>query len=124
MGSTSLHGSDLEGQVPNDGPELVRQAFTEKRAFEEFVRASEGVPRDAINILALAAQRALQDAISVQQVRVAAKNWYQRDKDKAVGANETAYKLLHWVIDEVIGEHCARAFLLKSGTSDDLVDVI
>ncbi|MGI8425938.1 MAG: hypothetical protein ACR2M4_04935 [Actinomycetota bacterium] len=52
--------TDLEGQIPQDGAELVRQAFTEKRAFEEFVRASEGVPRDAINILALAAQRALE----------------------------------------------------------------
>jgi hypothetical protein len=119
-----VHGSDLAGQVPDDGAELVRLAFTEKRAFEEFVRASEGVPRDAINILALAAQRALQDAISVQHVRIAAKNWYQRDKDKAVGANETAYKLLHWVIDRVIGERRARAFLLQSSTNDDLIDAL
>jgi hypothetical protein len=119
-----VHGSELDGKVPTDGAELVRQAFTEKRAFEEFVRASEGVPRDAINILALAAQRALDGAISVQHVRVAAKDWYQRDKDKAVGANEQAYRLLHWVIDEVIGGRRARAFLLQSGTNDDLIDAL
>lgn len=119
-----VQGSDLDGKVPTDGAELVRQAFTEKRAFEEFVRASEGVPRDAINILALAAQRALEESISVQHVRVAAKDWYQRDKDKAVGANEQAYRLLHWVIDEVIGGRRARAFLLQSGTNDSLIDAL
>lgn len=122
--SAIVQGSDLQGQVPSDGNELIRQAFTEKRAFEEFVRASEGVPRDAINILALAAQRALDEAISVQHVRVAAKDWYQRDKDKAVGANDRAYRLLHWVIDEVIGERRARAFLMQSGTSDSLIDAL
>ncbi len=119
-----VHGTDLEGTVPIDGNELVRQAFTEKRAFEEFVRASEGVPRDAINILALAAQRALEDSISVQHIRVAAKDWYQRDKDKAVRANEQAYRLLHWIIDEVIGGRRARAFLLQSGTNDSLIDAL
>lgn len=117
-------GTELEGQIPDDGAELVRLAFTEKRAFEEFVRASEAVPRDAINILALAAQRALGEAISVQHVRIAAKNWYQRDKDKAVAANEKAKGLLHWVIDTVIGERRARAFLLRSDASDELIEAL
>jgi hypothetical protein len=117
-------GTDLEEQIPRDGAELVRQAFTEKRAFEEFVRASEGVPRDAINILALAAQRALGEAISVQHIRVAAKNWYQRDKDSAVSANETAKRLMHWIIDTVIGERRARAFLLRSNVADELIEAL
>jgi hypothetical protein len=117
-------GSELETEVPKDGADLVRQAFTEKRAFEEFVRAAEGVPRDAINILALAAQRALGEPISVQHVRVAAKNWYQRDKDNTVAANERARDLLHWIIDTVIGERRARAFLLRSDAGDDLIDAL
>jgi hypothetical protein len=32
---------------------LIGDAFTQKNTFEEFVRAAEGVPRDAINILSL-----------------------------------------------------------------------
>ena len=35
---------------------FINDVFTQKAAFEEFVRASEGVPRDAINIAGLAAQ--------------------------------------------------------------------
>jgi hypothetical protein len=119
-----VSNTDLKGQVPEDAGELIRQAFTEKRAFEEFVRASEGVPRDAINILALAAQRALTEAISVQHVRIAAKNWYQRDKDNAVTTNERARALLHWIIDRVIGERRARAFLLNNDTADALIDAL
>jgi hypothetical protein len=117
-------GSELDGVVPTEATELVRQAFTDKRAFEEFVRASEGVPRDAINILALAAQRALDETISVQHVRVAAKNWYQRDKDNAVASNQDARKLLHWIIDTVIGERRARAFLLRSDLIDQLIETL
>ena len=117
-------GTDLEGKIPQDSGELVRVAFTEKRAFEEFVRSAEGVPRDAINVLALAAQRGLSEPISVQHVRVAAKNWYQRDKDKVVAANEKAKDLLHWIIDTVIGERRARAFLLRSDQADDLIEAL
>jgi hypothetical protein len=102
--------------------EIMRQLFTEKRAIEEFVRASEGVPRDAINILALAAQRANAKPISVQHVRVAARNWYQRDKERAASANERAQQLLHWVIDEVIRGRRARAFLLRGRSNDQLID--
>ncbi len=38
--------------------ELIRVGFTDRRAFDELVRAAEGVPRDAINIAAKAALRA------------------------------------------------------------------
>ena len=115
-------GTELAEEIPASERKIIKQAFTEKRALEEFVRACEGVPRDAINILALAAQRALSERISVQHVRVAAHNWYQRDKEKAASANEEALELLHWVIDAVIGERRARAFLLASGTTDSLIE--
>jgi hypothetical protein len=114
----------VETEIPKDPLELVRQAFTEKRAFEEFVRSAEGVPRDAINILALAAQRALDEPISVQHVRLAAKNWYQRDKDKSVAANEKAKDLLHWIVDTVIGQRRARAFLLRSDSNNELIEAL
>jgi hypothetical protein len=40
-------GTEDQDNIPNSATELVRDAFNTKRAFEEFVRASEGVPRDA-----------------------------------------------------------------------------
>jgi hypothetical protein len=114
--------TELAAQLPKSPTLIVQEAFTEKRALEEFVRACEGVPRDAINILALAAQRALTSAISVNHIRIAARNWYQRDKEQAVSADEDAHRLLHSIIDEVIGERRARAFLLKSDAKSTLTD--
>jgi hypothetical protein len=101
--------------VPTTPQELVKRAFTQQKAFDEFVRAAEGVPRDAINILMLAAQRAGDSSISVDNVRGAARDWYARDKEKAISANPKASALLHWTIDKVIGERHARAFLLRQG---------
>jgi hypothetical protein len=97
--------------------EFVRLAFTQRNAFAEFVRAVEGVPRDAINIAILAAKLAVDNPISVPHVRQAARQWYLRDKEKSVQANAEAIELLHWVIDEVIGSRRARAFLLEQGQS-------
>lgn len=116
--------TDLADQLPETPAAIVQQAFTEKRALEEFVRACEGVPRDAINILALAAQRALTSAISVNHIRIAARNWYQRDKEQAVSADEDAHRLLHSIIDQVIGQRRARAFLLKSDVKSPLIDAL
>lgn len=103
--------------------QLIRRAFTQENVFDEFVRASEGVPRDAINIIGAAALRADDKAISVQDIRVAAKNWYNRSKEAAV-TDEKARKLLCWIIDEVISHRRARAFLLKSDTRDELIDTL
>lgn len=61
--------------------DLVRFGFTEKRAFEELVRAAEGVPRDAINIAAKAGFRSGERRISVADVRSAARSWFQADKE-------------------------------------------
>jgi hypothetical protein len=107
-----------------DAKDLIRMAFSQINAFDEFVRSAEGVPRDAINILSLAAQQSKGEKISVNHVRKAARAWYQRDKEAAVRSNRDAYDLLHWVIDKVIGERRARAFLLRSNESDALVNFL
>ncbi len=103
--------------------QLVSRMFTQVSAFSEFVRAAEGVPRDAINILSLAAQRALDGALSVPHVRVAAKKWYEQGKEKAV-RDDRARALLRWVIDEVIGHRQARAFLVRSDLKYSLIDYL
>jgi hypothetical protein len=118
----AVANTELAQAIPKGANAIIKSAFTEKRALEEFVRACEGVPRDAINILSLAAQRALSQSISVAHVRVAARNWYQRDKEKAVSADNQSHKLLQAIIGEVIGGRRARAFLLRSDVSSELIE--
>ena len=113
---------DGDGELPGTRRELIRRGFTQSNAFDEFVRAVEGVPRDAINIMALVAQKALDAPISVPDIRSAANTWYQRDKQSAVASTPDALHLLRWIIDQVIGERRARAFLLLSDTRHPLID--
>jgi len=109
---------------PQNEAELISQGFTQSNAFEEVVRACEGVPRDALHILSHAAQRAGDGTISVSDVRAAAQQWYQGSKDAAVSANEKAKSLLLWIVDKVIKERRTKAFLLESGTRDNLIDYL
>lgn len=104
--------------------DFVSETFTQVNALEELVRACEGVPRDAINILGQAAQKAGDAKISVPAVREAAHQWYQRVKQRDVASRPEAMRLLSWIIDEVIKERRARAFLVRAETRDDLIDFL
>lgn len=108
-------GEEVATEVASlkSGHDLVRAGFTEKRAFDELVRAAEGVPRDAINIAGRAALRAAAHPISVPDVRAAARGWFQTDKEAALRSREEAQRLLNWVIDKVIREKRARGFLVN-----------
>jgi hypothetical protein len=101
---------------------LISAAFTQRNAFDELVKAAEGVPRDAINILGLAAQKALDDRITMNHVRSAARDWYQRDKSRALTEHAELEELLNWIIDNVIGSRRARAFLLSTTASDRRIE--
>jgi hypothetical protein len=104
--------------------EFTGEAFTQITALQELARASEGVPRDAINIAALAARSAGERKISVHDVRSAARQWYQQSKEAAVSARPRALDLLQWIIDEVIGGRRARAFLLPTNAKHELIDYL
>ena len=103
---------------------LVKEIFTQRNAFEEFVRCAEGVPRDAINILGVAAQKAGNEQISVPDIRVSGRVWYTRAKQNAVSSKPGAQDLLSWIIDIVIGHRSAKAFLLPADTQDELIDFL
>jgi hypothetical protein len=120
------HYASEPGSRPEflDSEGLIQAAFTQRNAFEDFVRSAEGVPRDAFNVLSIAAQRSLHDKISIPTIRVAARTWFLRDKELAVRSNSEAEELLHWIIDEVIAHRRARAFLLKSNTRNPLIDAL
>jgi hypothetical protein len=62
--------------------------------------------------------------ISVNDIRSAARDWYQRDKSNVIRTNQGTADLLNWIIDEVIGHRRARAFLLKSDRRDELIDTL
>jgi len=111
-----------DGAGPKSGNDFVRAAFTQEQAFTELVRASEGVPRDAINILQIAATRAREEKVSIPHIRNAAKDWYERDKATFVSSNPEAERLLNWIIEKVIGARKARAFLVRSGVQDEALD--
>jgi len=103
---------------------FLRSAFTQVNTFDELVRAAEGVPRDAINIVIQAAQYAGNNPVAVEDIRRAANAWYQRDKEGAVKEKESAKALLHWIIEEVIGVRRARAFLLGTDATDELIEAL
>jgi hypothetical protein len=108
----------------NTSTQLINSAFTQKGAFTEFVRATEGVPRDAINILSQSALKARSDKISLVILRAAARVWYTRDKEKSVSSKDNALTLLRWIIDEVLGNRNARAFLLQTDVKNPLIDFL
>jgi hypothetical protein len=107
---------DKGDPLPISTPQqLLYMAFDNPKAFAELIRASEGIPRDALNIAGLAARRAGNLDISTDAVRSAARKWYLRDKESAVAANPLARSMLDRIIDQVIRERRARAFLLREG---------
>jgi len=112
-----------DNAVPaRDADDFLRIAFTQASMFRELVRACEGVPRDAINIIQIAATRAQDDKISNPHIRDAAKDWNDRDKATYVNNNTETNALLHWVIGDVIGERKAKAFLVRSDARDEILD--
>lgn len=70
------------------------------------------VPRDAINIAALAAQHANDEPISITHVRRASRDWFLRDKQTAISTNEAARHMLQQLVNEVVGRRRSRTFVL------------
>lgn len=101
---------------------LVQHTFTQSPVFEEFVRAVEGVPRDALNLATKAATKAFGQQIAAAHVRAAARDWYQTDKHAVIRNNEQLDSLLNKVIEEVIGNRRARAFLFPSSVRMEAIE--
>jgi hypothetical protein len=114
--------SNFTDEMPSES-ELIRLTFTNKTSFAEFVRAAEGVPRDGINVLSLAAQKSDGSPISVPTIRVAAKTWYNRAKEAAI-QKQSAKRLLRLILDEVIQHRRARAFMLRTDVESELIETL
>lgn len=103
----------------SDTTDMIRTGFADTRAFDELVRAAEGVPRDAIYIAGSAASTASDGHITVAMIRAAARDWYQRDKSSALTNREQSENLLSWIVQRVIREKRARAFLVSQVDAKD-----
>jgi len=112
------------GLVEKNEKEVIANVFSQTRVFAELVRASEGVARDFINILQLAAMRAHNSKISMNEINSAAKDWFERDKQRNLDTTEGAQELLQWIRDEVISGKKARAFLLNASVSHHLIEFL
>lgn len=112
------------GLREKSGDEVINAIFSQDRVFAELVRAAEGVARDFINILQVAAMRSDQNKISMNEIRAAAKDWFERDKQRNLDTNPRARALLDWVRDSVIEGRRARAFLVNLSASDDAIEFL
>lgn len=113
-------GSAITGVSGAD--ELIQITFTQAQVFEEFVRAVEGVPRDALNLATKVVTRAWDQKVEMNSVRGAARDWYNQDKASIVKDNAELSALLTRIIDEIIGERKARAFLFPANVRDERID--
>lgn len=108
----------------NNPEELQREVFTERRAVEEFVRAVEGVPRDALNLISILAEKRFGKTFGVPDVRAAAREWYTRDKFAVIDKNPALSEFLLNIIRNVIRGRKARAFLVQSATRDKRIETL
>lgn len=114
----SLRLTEMLGEPQSD----VLDEMFKRGAFNELVRAAEGVPRDAINIAALAAQNARDEPIGIADIRRAARDWFLRDKQTAIMAHEPARRTLRLLVDEVVGRRGSRTFLISHMACPDTID--
>ena len=103
---------------------FMRTIFSSTEAQDEFIKAAEGVPRDAINILSRCAQKAGLRKMNLSNVRAAARAWFQQDKSAFLDYNQEADYFLRWIIDKVIGERKARAFLVRKDQRSSVIDLL
>lgn len=116
--------SNEENGTISNSIDFIQAIFTQNSAFEEFVRSCEGVPRDAVYMISMAARKAYNRTINIQDIRIVARDWYSRDKSQILRTMPALNELLTWIIEEVIGKRRSRAFLLKTNERHKLIDVL
>lgn len=119
-----VKAADKNNIVPDNIESFISQIFTNKPALEEFARASEGVPRDAIHIISQASLYQNGQKIGVKTIRNASRYWYTTSKSKDINSKTEAVQLLEWIVNVVIGHKKTRAFLIQGDISDKLIDFL
>ena len=109
---------------PYNSEEVYRKTFNQKNSFEEFVKSAEGVPRDALHIASICAQKSLAGLIDVPKVRSSSHRYYQEDKSSQVEENAALRDLLQFIVDNAIRQKRTNAFLLEVSKRDRNVDLL
>jgi len=94
--------------------QFIQGLFSGKPAFNELVRASEGVIRDFINIFNISffdTQRKNSKNIDKKTIVESGRQWFENDKSKNLDDN--LHQKIRLIIDEVIGRKRARSFLVS-----------
>ncbi len=117
-------GEFKDASITASPQRFMRACFSSKEAQSEFIKSAEGVPRDAIHIINRCAQRAGSKKISMANIRAAARDWFQQDKSDFLKSNQEADYFLRWIIDRVIGERKARAFLVQRNQRSKVIDTL
>jgi hypothetical protein len=86
------------------------------QAFDELVRASEGVPRDALNVAGLAAAIAADKPITVRNIQAAAREYFLRDKEGKI--SDKAQELLNRIVRDCL-ERETRVLVLRRPRESD-----
>jgi histone H3/H4 len=82
-------------------------------ALAEYVRAAEGVPRDALQIAYHAAQHAGRHPITVENIQTAARKHYLQDKEPGIIGNTQANKVWAKLQKDVVSRRRSRTFLIR-----------
>jgi hypothetical protein len=106
-----------EFAIPRD--RFIGLAFVDKLAFGRLVSASEGVPRDALNIAGLAASVAGNKAISQSNVYAAARSFFRTDKERKL--TPQAAELLNHIIERCVESSNRVVALDVSGQANTAV---
>jgi hypothetical protein len=107
----------------NNATELVSELFATKLAFRELVRAAEGVARDFMAIFAAAFFTGVRQGRKKIDVRAIRKAAHQAFGDKMDNVDDMQRAALEYLANRVLGERCARAFLVEKprGERDGIV---
>lgn len=97
----------------NTALSLVSEIFDDAAAFTLLVDSAAGVPRDALNILKIAALRAGTRQISTKLITEAIRTWYTRDKLGAIRGDHQTLEVFSDVVRKVIGQKRQICFLVR-----------
>jgi hypothetical protein len=94
-----------------------RESCFGRGAFDELVRASEGVPRDAINMAGLAAAIAVDKRISIRNIQIAARDYFLRDKEGKI--SQQAQDILDKIVRDCVRRETRVLVLRRPSESDN-----
>lgn len=105
---------------------LILEIFTEKETFYELVRAGEGVVRDFLQVFYYSyLNYFLPDReklrIGIDDIRRAARDYYEKEKMAAVKGNTNLYNFLMEIVTTVIREKKSRHFMVSQQYSNSSI---